>query len=84
MKKREHKVIPLNPAAAAFSNDNAAEYIGVSPNSMKISRRTGELCGQPAPEYKKAERKVIYLRVVLDQWLADLPAYKNTAQAFKA
>lgn len=80
MKKREHKVTPLNSAAAAFSNDHAAEYIGISANSLKISRRTGELCGMPAPEYKKAERKVIYLRAVLDAWLVDLPDYKNTAQ----
>ena len=81
MKKRIHKITPLNSAAAAFSNDHSAEYIGVSKNSLKISRRTGELCGKPAPEYKKAERKVIYLKSVLNQWLADLPGYKNTAQA---
>jgi hypothetical protein len=81
MKKRIHKITPLNSAAAAYSNDHAAEYIGVSPNSMKISRRTGELCCQPAPSYKKMERKVIYLHSVLDQWLDELPGYKNTAQA---
>jgi len=80
MKKRSHKVTHLNPMAAAFANDHAAVYIGVSPNSLKISRRTGELCGFPAPEYKKMERKVIYIRTVLDKWLADLPGYQNTAQ----
>ena len=81
MQKRSHKVTPLNPEAAALNTDNGAEYIGVSDNSLKTSRRTGELCGRPAPEYKKAGRKVIYLRSTLDKWLADLPSYKNTAQS---
>ena len=67
--------------AAAFNNDHGAAYIGAAPTSLKASRRTGELWGRPAPEYKKAERKVIYLRAILDQWLADLPDYKNTAQS---
>ena len=80
MKKRTYIITPLNSAAAAFSNDHAAEYMGVSPNSLKISRRTGTLCGWQAPEYKKMDRKVIYLRATLDKWLADLPSYKNTAQ----
>ena len=81
MEKRKHKKLPIDPGAAAFETDHGATYIAVSPTSLKISRLTGELCGQPAPEFKKAERKVIYLRSVLDQWLDELPGYKNTAQA---
>lgn len=79
--KRFHKSLPLNPNAAAFNTKHGAEYIGVSDNSLKISRKTGELCGQPTPEYKKAGRKVIYLKPVLDAWLAQLPTLSNTAQS---
>jgi hypothetical protein len=83
-KKRFHKSLPLNPNAAAFNTKHGAEYIGVSENSLKISRNTGELCGQPPPEYKKADRKVIYLKSVLDSWLVQLPSLSNTAQSGRA
>ena len=83
MKKRSHKATPLNPSAAAFNTRHAAEYTDTSEQSFKRSRVTGELCGKPAPEFKKAGRKVFYLRVVLDKWLADLPGYKNNAQAIR-
>ena len=79
-KQRTHLQQSLNPNALALNNDNAAALLDISPTSLKISRSTGLLCGKSAPAFKKADRKVFYLRSALEQWLEDLPDYKNTAQ----
>lgn len=80
MNTRSHRKKPLDPNVAAFNNYHAAEYLGFSPVSLKMSRNTGVLGGRPAPNFKRAGRKVIYLRVVLDSWLEELPTYRNSAQ----
>ena len=81
MHKRIHKRRKAAPDCLAFDNDDAAGHIGAPPTSLKISRRTGMLWGMPAPEFKKAGRKVIYLRATLDKWVENLPTYQNTAQS---
>ncbi len=80
MTKRKHTPQPYHAHASAFNTENAAIHIGEPSSSLKISRRTGLLCGHPAPEFKKSGRKVFYMRKTLENWLDGLPAYKNTAQ----
>lgn len=82
-KNRIHKPKQFSPNAVAFDTASAAEYIGVSPVSMKMSRTSGLLCGVDAPEFKRAGRKIIYMRKELDKWLDGLPVFKNNAQAQK-
>ena len=79
--KRIHKPREADSGCVALTNDQAAAYIGAAKNSLKSSRRTGLLWGMPAPEFKKAARKVIYLRATLDKWVDQLPTYQSTAQS---
>ncbi len=81
MGKPTHQHREADPASVALTNDPAALHIGASPHSLKRSRRTGKLWGVKAPEFKKAARKVIYLRATLDKWVDELPTYQNTAQS---
>ena len=81
MGKPTHKHHEADPVCVALTNDPAASYIGASPHSLKRSRRTGFLWGIKAPEFKKAARKVIYMRSTLDKWVDQLPTYQNTAQS---
>ena len=81
MQKRIHKHREADAVCVALTNDQAASYIGASEHSLKRSRRTGLLWGIQAPEFKKAARKVIYMRATLDKWVDELPTYQNTAQS---
>ena len=81
MHKRIHKHRKAAKVCVAMTTEQAAAYIGASGHSLKRSRRTGLLWGIPAPEFKKAARKVIYIRATLDQWVDGLPTYQNTAQS---
>ena len=80
MKNRKHRDKPVDPNVAAFDNDHAAEYIGFSPVSLKMSRNSGLLGSHPAPPFKRAGRKILYLRQALDEWLESLPTYQNNVQ----
>lgn len=80
-RKRKHLKANADPFCVAMNNDQAAAYIGASGHSLKRSRRTGMLWGIPAPEFKKAARKVVYIRATLDRWVDSLPTYQNTAQS---
>jgi hypothetical protein len=59
----------------------AAAYLGVAYVTMRNSRTTGLLCGVRTPPFRKIGRRVVYLRTDLEQWLNDLPAFNNTAEA---
>lgn len=74
----------INPNAAIFSTVDAAAYLGVSPGMLRLSRHTGELFkGIKSPPYLKCGfRAVRYLKIDLDEWLAELPRYKNTADFY--
>ena len=76
-KKRVHKKEQFHSSAAGFNSDNAAIYIGVNVTTLKLSRHTGLLCGVTAPKFIKLERKIIYMRSVLDKWLADQTQYNK-------
>ena len=57
----------------------SAHHIGLASNTLRVSRVSGMLCGVPAPTYRKIGRKVVYDRVVLDQWLGQFVNQSNTA-----
>ena len=65
---------------AALPNGLAAQYIGTTPNNLKLSRCTGELYkGVPGPAFVRCGRKILYLVRDLDDWLGALPRFKNSA-----
>lgn len=58
----------------------AAAYLGVSPDQLRISRHSGELFkGFATPPYLKMGHAVRYRKSTLDQWLAAIPEFKSTA-----
>ena len=75
-----HPRVKIDEFAAALNNREAAKYLGTAGATLKQSRCTGLLYGVPAPDFKKAGRKIFYLRSTLNSWLGNLPSYSNTAQ----
>jgi len=57
----------------------SAHHIGLASSTMRASRVSGILCGVPSPTYRKLGRKVIYDRVVLDEWLSQFANQSNTS-----
>ena len=53
--------------------------LGFAASTIRISRVTGTLAGFSAPAYRKIGRKVVYDRVVIDEWLAQFSNQPNTA-----
>ena len=66
---------------ALMNTKQAAEYLGVSSYSMKLSRCTGLLCGVPAPTYRKMGRMVRYAPLAISAWLEQFEPQKNTGGA---
>jgi predicted DNA-binding transcriptional regulator AlpA len=52
--------------------------LGFAASTIRISRVTGTLAGFSAPAYRKIGRKVVYDRVVIDEWLAQFSNQPNT------
>jgi len=68
---------------AAFTPTQATKYIGIDSDgdALKTSRSTGTLWGMTAPRFRKAgTKKIVYLRVDLDEFLDQLEGYTNNAQ----
>ena len=63
---------------ALLDTVQAAEFLGVSAYSLKLSRCTGSLCGVASPTYKKIGRLVRYEPAVIMQWLAQFEPQHNT------
>ena len=53
--------------------------LGFASSTIRMSRVTGILAGVPAPTYRKIGRKVVYDRVVLEEWLSQFANQANTA-----
>ena len=65
-----------------FSNSNAALYLGVSPEMLRLSRHKGTLFkGVPAPKFIRMGRAIRYKRDELMRWLDAQEEFENTAQA---
>ena len=56
-----------------------AIILGFASSTIRISRVTGTLAGVPAPTYRKIGRKVVYDRVVLEEWLNQFNNQPNTS-----
>ena len=56
----------------------AADFIGCASITIRISRGTGSLLGNPAPAYRKIGRKVVYDRGVLQAWIDQFELRNNT------
>jgi len=68
---------------AAFTPHQAGQYIGIDSDgdALKASRSTGMLWGVQAPLFTKAgDKKIIYMRTDLDDFLAQFKRYSNNAQ----
>jgi hypothetical protein len=61
-----------------LNTEQAAKYLGVSSYSVKLSRCSGQLCGVPAPAYKKIGRLVRYEPSVIGEWLDQFEPQANT------
>lgn len=58
------------PEQRAFTEIQAAIYIGMSASFLRIGRLDGPRANRtPAPPHAKVGRKVLYLRDDLDAWL---------------
>ena len=67
-------------ATPVLRHAEAARYLGVSPNQLRLSRHTGELFkGVATPAYLKIGNAVRYRKSTLESWLADLPEFQSTA-----
>jgi len=62
-----------------LDNHESAKYMTLASGTLRTSRVSGNLCGVPAPAYRKIGRKVVYDRVVLDQWLDQFANQTSTA-----
>jgi hypothetical protein len=64
-----------------LSNEEGAELLTISANTLRNSRSTGVLCGREAPPFIKMGRKIVYLKTDLIHWLESFPKYSNTSEA---
>lgn len=70
------------PLPALFTETTTADYLGVSPNILKLSRHTGYLFkGVDAPPHIRLGRSIRYSRETLDKWLSELPEFSSNADA---
>lgn len=69
-------------AVALLNNRDAATYLGVSAEMLRLSRHTGELFkGVPSPQFVKMGSAVRYYKTDLDSWMANQPKFQSTAQS---
>ena len=75
------EVLPVNsPVLSVFE---AGAYLRINDgelDSLRVSRSTGELWGYPAPLFIKAKRKVLYRKVDLDAFLAQIPTIRCNSE----
>lgn len=64
-----------------LNNNDAADLLGVSPGTMRLSRHTGEIFKNvPAPPFMKMGRAIRYRRETLVNWVNQWSEFQNTAQ----
>jgi hypothetical protein len=70
----------MNKQDIIIPTQDAARLIGAAPSSLKQSRYTGVLFGQPAPTFIKMGRSTRYKLSVLLEFIDQFPEYINTSQ----
>jgi hypothetical protein len=76
---KNHHLNPANYPSPHCDTHGAASYLGFGSSTMRVSRVTGTLAGVPAPTYRKIGRKVIYDRMILDEWIDQFANQQKTA-----
>jgi hypothetical protein len=64
-----------------LSEKQFAQEMGISPFTVRKSRVTGTLLGQPAPKYLKLGKAVRYTRQSVEDFKALFTEATNTAEA---
>lgn len=64
-----------------ITSKQAAEALGYSEYTLRLSRTTGTLAGVQAPAFVKLGRSVRYKQSDLNNWQAQFSTFTNTAQA---
>jgi predicted DNA-binding transcriptional regulator AlpA len=73
--------IRMNKVSKLLNNAEAAKFLGVSPDMLRLSRCTGELFkGVPAPRFFKLGAAIRYPQENLDNWLSDKLQFQNNAE----
>ena len=62
-----------------LNTSEGASYLGVAVFTLRRSRTTGTLLGNPAPTYRKIGRSVLYERETLSAWVEQFDEQENTA-----
>jgi hypothetical protein len=75
----KHASLDLKGALKMPTNE-AAEYLGFAPFTLRRARTTGKLAGVPPPKYRRMGRKIVYEKQWLDEWLEQFQPQMNTAQ----
>lgn len=71
-----------NSEQVVLSTTPAAKYLGSTTGTLRVSRATGMLWGQPCPKFIKAgNRKILYRKAALDDFLNQFQEISNTSQA---
>ena len=65
--------------STVIDTHQCSALLGFAASTIRISRVTGTLAGFSAPAYRKIGRKVVYDRVVIDEWLTQFSNQPNTA-----
>lgn len=63
-----------------LTSEQAAKFLGIQPTTLKQSRYTGILLGEPAPPFIKMGRSTRYKLSVLLEFRDQFPEYRNTSE----
>ncbi len=67
-------ILALSLIKPYLTSDEAAEFLGTTPQVIKSSRIGGELFGRPAPEFiRVGARKICYCKSTLIEWIESAP-----------
>lgn len=79
MAKEKTKTISAHPPTRRLDTNEAAEYLGLSPKTLRNSRHSGMLAGESAPPYRKLGVKCVYDQTDLESWLDQFERQTSTS-----
>ena len=65
-------------SASYITTAQAAEFLGYSPQTLKVSRCTGILAGVDSPKYIKMGKRIRYQIPALEDWVNQFPIRERT------
>lgn len=63
-----------------LNSEQAAKFLGIQPTTLKQSRHTGILLGEPAPPFLKMGRSTRYKLASLVEFRDQFSEYRNTSE----